>query len=93
MNGYFDHIVDVTRIRNAKPSPDIFTVGGYIIGVEPEECVGIEDAAAGIEAIRRAGFKAVGVGKKDQMKYADLFVENTKMLKFDILNDLLTCKL
>lgn len=49
-------------------------------GLQPEECIGVEDARAGIEAIHRAGMKAVGVGTPAEMEEADLLM-TTKELK------------
>lgn len=88
LNGYFDHIVDAAKIRNAKPDSDIFAVGAYVLGATPEECVGIEDAKAGIEAIQKAGIKAVGVGTREQMGDADLVLANIIKLKREVLEQL-----
>lgn len=90
LSGYFDHIIDAAKIRNAKPDSDIFAVGAYVLGAAPEECVGIEDANAGIAAIQKAGIKAVGVGTKDQMADADLILASTKDLKREQLELLIT---
>jgi len=59
---YFGAVVDPACIRNVKPAPDIFLKAAELLGVEPSECIGIEDAYAGIESIHSAGMKAVGVG-------------------------------
>lgn len=80
LRGYFDHIIDAARIKNAKPHSDILAIGAYVLGAAPEECVGIEDAQAGIEAIQNAGIKAVGVGTPEQMQGADLILLGTKEL-------------
>ena len=88
LNGYFDHIIDAAKIKNAKPDSDIFAVGAYVLSAEPDECIGIEDAKAGIEAIKKAGLKAVGVGTPEQMKEADLVLENTGKLNYNILKNL-----
>ena len=80
LRGYFDHIIDAARIKNEKPHSDIFAIGAYVLGAAPEECVGIEDAQAGIEAIQNAGIKAVGVGTPEQMQGADLILLGTKEL-------------
>lgn len=88
LNGYFDHIVDAGKVKNAKPYPDVFVIGAYTLGANPEECIGIEDAKAGIEAIQRAGMKAIGVGTKDQMKYADLILPGTGELNVEMLERL-----
>lgn len=83
---YFDYIADAAKVPNAKPHPDIFLAGIHAFGLKPEECVGIEDARTGIEAIHRAGMKAVGVGTKSEMNEADLLL-TTKELKLSTLMD------
>lgn len=82
LNGYFDHIVDAGSINNAKPANDVFTVGAYMVGAVPGEVIGIEDAKAGVEAIQKAGFKAIGVGTPDQMAEADLILSSTEELTY-----------
>lgn len=89
LNDYFDHIIDANLIVNAKPANDVFTIGAYIVGAKPDEVVGIEDAKAGIIAIKKAGFKAIGVGTKEQMMDADLVLESTKELTFKIVSELI----
>jgi beta-phosphoglucomutase len=79
---YINYIVDPSKIKKGKPSPDIFLAAAKFLDVEPQLCVGIEDAEAGIEAIKVAGMFAVGVGSYESMKKADLIVENTEKLKF-----------
>ena len=88
LRGYFDHIIDAARIKNAKPDSDIFAAGAYVLGAAPEECVGIEDARAGIEAIHKAGIKAVGIGTPEQMKDADLILSGTDELTREKLEEL-----
>ncbi|UHQ21278.1 beta-phosphoglucomutase [Lysobacter sp. 5GHs7-4] len=58
----FDCVADAARIARAKPAPDIFLDVAQRLGVPPALCIGIEDAAAGIVAIRAAGMAAVGIG-------------------------------
>lgn len=83
LNDSFDYIVDAAEIANAKPFPDIFLAGAKAVGVQPAECVGVEDAKAGIEAIKRANMKAVGVGTADQMAEADMILASTQELNLD----------
>ena len=47
---------------SGKPTPAIFLAAAERIGVAPEHCVVFEDAPFGIEAARRAGMRAVGIG-------------------------------
>ena len=83
---YFDYVADAAKIPNAKPFPDIFLAGMEAFGLVPEECVGVEDARTGIEAIHRAGMKAVGVGTPCEMEEADLLL-HTAELKLKTIKD------
>ncbi|MBC1500191.1 beta-phosphoglucomutase [Listeria weihenstephanensis] len=58
----FDYLADAAKITHSKPDPEIFLVAAAGLGVEPANAVGIEDAQAGVDAIKSAGMKAVGVG-------------------------------
>ncbi|KXG74892.1 beta-phosphoglucomutase [Thermotalea metallivorans] len=80
---YIDYLVDPASVKRGKPAPDIFLEAARGLGVDPETCVGIEDAEAGVEAIKAAGMFAVGVGRKESMKKADFIVENTGELTFE----------
>lgn len=48
---------DVTR---GKPDPQVFQLAAERVGAQPQWCVVIEDAPAGIAAARAAGMKCVG---------------------------------
>ncbi|AET58534.1 beta-phosphoglucomutase (beta-PGM) [Paenibacillus terrae HPL-003] len=84
---YFDSVVDVTAIRHGKPDPEIFLTGAANLGVQPADCIGIEDAQAGIQAIKSAGMFAVGVGTPLQMQGADMMVATTAELSLRMLED------
>lgn len=58
----FDYIADANQVVNSKPDPEVFLLAASGLGVAPEHCIGVEDALAGIEAINRAGMKAIGIG-------------------------------
>lgn len=89
VGAYFDYIADAAKVEKSKPYPDIFLDCVKNLGVKAEECVGIEDAKAGIEAIHRAGMKAVGVGSPEQMKEADLILNGTGELSLGLLQKLI----
>ncbi|MDD2396377.1 MAG: beta-phosphoglucomutase [Tissierellia bacterium] len=67
---YFDAIVDPSMLSRGKPYPDPFLAAAEMLSVEPGECLGIEDAKAGIESIKSAGMKSVGIGN-DDLREAD----------------------
>ncbi len=70
----FDDIVDARQIANGKPDPEIFLTAADHLNVEPARCIGVEDAVAGIQAIKRAGMYAVGVGEPGVLTEADCVI-------------------
>jgi alpha,alpha-trehalose phosphorylase len=81
-----DLIIDPASLAKGKPDPEIFLVAAEGLGVRTEDCVGIEDAPAGVEAIRAAGMVAVGVGQA--IEGADWRVLNTAEITLDALEAL-----
>jgi beta-phosphoglucomutase len=67
----FDVVVDAATIRRGKPDPEIFLRAAQLLGVGPARCLGVEDAAAGVQAIKGAGMFAVGVGDPSVLWQAD----------------------
>jgi beta-phosphoglucomutase len=63
----FDAIVDGNDIAASKPDPAVFLRCAALLGVPPEACIVIEDAPAGIEAARRAGMTAIGIGNANDL--------------------------
>lgn len=72
----FDFIADPATTA-PKPAPDLFLVGARALGVDPAACLGFEDAAAGIAAIRAAGMTAIGIGDRDVLAAAHLVYPST----------------
>ncbi|EOH92112.1 beta-phosphoglucomutase [Enterococcus villorum] len=64
---YFDAIADPTKVKMGKPAPDIFLLAAKEIGLTPHECIGIEDAKAGIKAIITSGAFPIGVGRAEDL--------------------------
>lgn len=85
LTDYFEIVVDPASLANGKPDPEIFLKGAEMLGLSPSECVGVEDAEAGVESINGAGMFSVGVGTADSMKEADMFVENTADLDLEAI--------
>lgn len=77
---YFPVVVDPSKIQRGKPDPEIFIRGAELLNLKPEQCIGIEDAAAGIQAINRAGETSIGIGDPDELSAADMNFLSTKDL-------------
>ncbi|SES70753.1 beta-phosphoglucomutase [Anaerobranca gottschalkii] len=84
VDSYFDYIADPKKVGRGKPEPDIFLDVANGLNIQALECVGIEDAQAGIDGIKKAGMFAVGIGKTPLLN-VDFQVENTDDLTFELL--------
>lgn len=69
---WIDSVVDGNAPARSKPFPDLFLLAAQKIGLEPGECLVVEDAAAGIEAAHAAGMLALGLGPFERVGAADL---------------------
>lgn len=74
VTGYFDAVVDAKTIKKSKPNPEIYEKGAHVLGLKPSECVGFEDAQAGIDSIKSSGMYAVGVVSGEPLTGADITV-------------------
>lgn len=64
---YFDYIVDARLIKKGKPDPEIFITAAQHLETPCSRCIGVEDAKAGIIAIKAAGMYSVGIGEPSLM--------------------------
>jgi alpha,alpha-trehalose phosphorylase len=87
LGAYFDAIVDAGAVAKGKPDPEIFMTAAEALGVPYRNCAAIEDAEAGVAAIKAAGMFAVGVGTEARMREADWIVPGTEALDADSLAD------
>ena len=85
---FFDAIVDGNSVSKSKPDPEVFLKGAELLGLKAIECVVFEDAAAGIEAAKRGGMKAIGIGDKNILTQADKVVSGLDQLTIQDLNEL-----
>ena len=61
LSGYFQEIVSGDMVEKSKPEPDIYLKACEVVGVLPENAMGIEDSFNGIRAVAAAGMTAVMV--------------------------------
>lgn len=85
----FDYIADAGTIARGKPAPDIFLDVAKAFRLPSSACVGVEDAAAGVDAIKSANMFAVGIGEPSVLAKADMIFPNMKA--FDVERILAAC--
>ncbi|MFC2046683.1 HAD family hydrolase [Chloroflexota bacterium] len=88
INNYFQAIVSGRDVTEGKPSPQSFLLAAQRLGVEPKNCIVIEDAVAGVAACKRAGAYCIAVTNthpRESLKEADLIVDTLEAVT---LNDL-----
>lgn len=78
----FDYIADAALVKKSKPDPEVFLNCVEYLGLAPEDCVGFEDAQAGIEAIHAANMFSVGINVEITTIMPDFIVASTKELYF-----------
>ena len=57
----FTALVTGSDVARKKPFPDIYLEGARRVGIDPKDCLVVEDAVSGIQAAHAAGMDAVGV--------------------------------
>ena len=74
------------EMPNGKPAPDIYLYGAASLGLDPRECLALEDAPAGILSAHRAGCWPVMIPDQDQ---PDPQTEALLYAKADSLEDII----
>ncbi len=59
--GLFAVTVAGDEVDRGKPAPDGYLTAAHLLGVDPADCVAIEDSQAGIDAARAAGIPVLAV--------------------------------
>lgn len=85
IKGYFDAIIDGTKVSKAKPDPEVFVKGAEELGLDPAACIVFEDSEAGIEAAHRGGMKAVAIGTKENLPDGDVITPGFEGILIDDL--------
>jgi alpha,alpha-trehalose phosphorylase len=81
----FDAIVDGEAGLRSKPHPDLFLQAAALLNVPPEDCIGVEDASAGVRALKSASMYAIGIGKVQELApaHADAIIPTIAALRIE----------
>lgn len=84
----FEAVCSSEHEKKGKPHPDVYISISKKLGVEPENCIAIEDSITGIKAAKQAGMQVVALVMEkmetDKKKYAlaDKIITHYDQLKF-----------
>lgn len=81
----FEVVTTLEEARFPKPDPELFLLTARKLDIEPQNCIVIEDAKAGIVAAHDANMIVICLGNVDT---ADLTFQNYDELSFNKLNKL-----
>jgi len=82
-----DGIADGNSVTNGKPAADLFVYAAGLVNVPTVDCLGVEDADAGIEAIKTGGMQALAIGPRERFHRADKVVPTLANLHLQDLLD------
>ena len=86
---YFRVIVSAQEAGKSKPEPDVFLLAAKKLGVDPENCLVVEDSPNGIKAAKAAGMTCVaykGPGANSlKLQEADSIIQSYSQLEMMII--------
>jgi len=85
----FQGIVSAEDVSRGKPDPEVYLKAASRVGVPPDRCIVVEDAAAGVEGARRAGMRSIGVSRNGHQLSADVVVRSLDLLDSETFEVLL----
>ena len=89
--GLFDNIFSAEEVEKGKPSPDLFLMAAEKLGINPKDCLVIEDAVSGIKAGKSANMKVIALTSslpKERLVEADLIVDDLNKINLKKINKL-----
>lgn len=94
LHAYFDAVVSGECTENGKPHPDIYLHTAERLGVNPSECVAIEDSINGVRSATGAGMYCIAVPDKrlsrEPFESAHMILESLDELKPEVFESFRT---
>jgi HAD superfamily hydrolase (TIGR01509 family) len=83
----FNAIITGENVEHKKPAPDIYLKAAEALGLDPSECLVVEDAVSGVRSGKAAGCKCLAVTtsfKADDLKEADWIFSSLEDVTDDV---------
>ena len=81
LDQFFETIVTSDRVANLKPDPSPYLLACRELGMNPAQCVALEDSPAGVTAAKRAGLYGIGLTtskEPEELKGAHIIFPETR---------------
>ena len=69
---YLDFMFSYEDVKSPKPSPEIYNKAIHFLGLEPDECLIVEDNENGIKAAKASGAYVLEVLSVDDVNYSNI---------------------
>ncbi len=80
-------MITADDVANGKPHPAPYLMGAELLGVNPDECLVIEDAPAGIQSAHAGGMKVIALSSTypaSALTDADAIVQNLAQIRVSV---------
>jgi mannitol-1-/sugar-/sorbitol-6-phosphatase len=87
-----EHVVTADMVIRGKPDPEPYLMGAKLLGLRPEECLVIEDAASGARAGHAAGCKVLATlysHSIESLSAADWVVRSLEDVRVRVAEDVI----
>src|SRR3970040_2017524 len=89
---YFDVIVDVNDVTNAKPDPEVFLIAAKLLGAKPEDAIVFEDSVAGVQAANIGNMTSIGIGEEKTLHEEKYIFEDFTHIDLSFIEGLINKK-
>ncbi len=93
--GHFDVIVTGEQFTQGKPHPEPYLRGARDLGLEPGECIAVENAPIGVESAKRAGIYCIAVcttvGPSHLSRADEILEDIDHLLHSKVIQNFLKC--
>jgi len=80
--------VNGNDVKHKKPNPELFLIAAQRMGIQPAQCVVIEDAPNGVQAAKAAGTKCIAVTNSTtaaKLAEADLICDSLEQVSIETI--------
>lgn len=91
LQGKFEVVLSGDAFAQGKPAPDIYLAAAAQLGLEPQQCVCLEDSGNGILAGKRAGMRVIAVPDErfspaaEKLAEADVVLESLEQFSLKLV--------